>query len=306
MLSRTADNLYWMTRMVERAENQISLLEAAYRMEQLPGAGADWDAVLDAVGQKEIFLKKYDAMTTPDVLKFMIFDRDNPSSLYSCWQAGRENGRSERNCLPEEMYESLNGTWVQMQGMYFDLLVRQGFVDFFEWMKNRAELFRGLTVSLMVKDEAFQFARLGTFVERADNTARILDIKHHVLTDKNDRDDGDLIDYYQWGELLRSLGAWQAYRTVYKKGLTPDDITEFLIFSPVFPRSMRNSYSEIVTSLTELKPESASLTMASREDAFLRAGTLAGILKEGSLHDFLTGFIDFTAKVSDSIRAEFM
>lgn len=304
MLSRTADNIYWMTRMVERAQNQVSVLEAAYRMEQLPGASAGWDAILNVSGQYDSFMKKYDELTTKNVLNFMIFDADNPSSIYSCWKAGRENGRSERNTLPEEMYESLNATWIEMQGLYLDLLERKGFRDFFEWLKDRSELFRGLTVSCMVKDEAFQFARLGTFVERADNTARILDMKHHILLEHDA--DKDLIDYYQWGELLRSLGAWQAYRAVYKTELSADKIAQLLIFSPIFPRSLHNSYDEIATSLSELTPDAPSLTMVSQEHAFLHTGSLEEILKERTLHDFLTDFIGYTAKLSNQIRADFM
>ena len=305
MLSRTADNIYWMTRMVERAQNQVSVLEAAYRMEQLPGAKAEWEAILNVAGQWEAYKNKYDEVTTKNVLSFMIFDADNPSSIYSCWKAGRENGRSERNTLPEEMYESLNATWIDMQGLYYDLLERKGFRDFFEWLKDRSELFRGLTVSTMVKDEAFQFARLGTFIERADNTARILDMKHQILLDRAGKDT-ELVDYYQWGELLRSLGAWQAYRAVYKTALDPDKIAELLIFSPLFPRSLHNSYDEITTSLSELTPDSPALVMVAQEHAFLHTGSLEEILKERSLHEFLTDFIGYTAKLSNQIRADFM
>ncbi len=305
MLSRTADNIYWMTRMMERAEDAVRVLDAAYRMEQLPGAGAGWDPILTISGQMEGFKSKYSEMNSKNVLKFMIFDTDNPSGVYSCVKAARENARSERNTLPEEMFESLNATWIEMQGIYYDSLERKGFREFFEWMKDRAELFRGLTVSVMVKDEAFQFARLGTFVERADSTARLLDVKYHILLPTLG-DDKTLIDYYQWGELLRAVGGWQAYRSIYKEGLQPSKIAEMLIFSPIFPRSMHNSYDEIITSLSALGGETKSLRSASQEHGFLHTGRLEDILKSRPLHDFLTDFIGFTARLSDQIRADFM
>jgi uncharacterized alpha-E superfamily protein len=305
MLSRTADNIYWMTRMAERAQDTVRILEAAYRMEQLPGAGAGWDPILTISGQIESFKAKYDALSSKNVLKFMIFDMDNPSSVYACMKAARENARSERYTLPEEMFESINTTWIEMQGLYFDGLERSGFREFFEWIKDRTELFRGLTVSMMVKDEAFQFARLGTFIERADSTARLLDVKYHILVPADSADKG-LIDYYQWGELLRSVGAWQAYRSIYREDLIPSKIVEMLIFSPIFPRSMHNSYDEIITSLSALRPETTSLKIAAQEHAFLHTGTLTGILKDRSLHDFLTDFIGFTADLSNQIRTDFM
>lgn len=305
MLSRTADNIYWMTRLVERAESAARVLEAAYRMDQLPGAGAGWDPILTISGQMAGFKAKYGDLTSKNVLKFMIFDSDNPSSVYSCIKAARENARSERNTLPEEMFECINTVWIEMQGLYFDGLERSGFREFFEWIKDKTELFRGLTVSAMVKDEAFQFARLGTFVERADNTARLLDVKYHILLPTDGADKG-LIDYYQWGELLRSVGGWQAYRSIYKSGLAPAKIAEMLIFSPIFPRSMHNSYDEIITSLSALKSEARALQTASQEHAFLHTGTLTDILKSRPLHDFLTDFIGFTANLSDQIRDDFM
>lgn len=305
MLSRTADNIYWMTRLVERAESAARVMEAAYRMEQLPDAGAGWDPVLTISGQMEAFKAKYDTPTLKNVLKFMIFDSDNPSGIYSCIKSARENARSERNTLPEEMFECINTMWIEMQGLYFDGLERSGFREFFEWIKDKTELFRGLTVSAMVKDEAFQFARMGTFVERADGTARLLDVKYHILLPSSGAEKG-LIDYYQWGELLRAVGGWQAYRSIYKSAPAPAKIAQMLIFSPIFPRSMHNSYDEIITSLSALNRESKALQTASQEHAFLHTGTLSDILKSRPLHDFLTDFIGFTAHLSDQIRNDFM
>ncbi len=305
MLSRTADNIYWMARMVERAQGVVRLLEAAYRMDRLPGGGAGWDPILTISGQIDGFKRKYDELTSKNVLNFMIFDQDNPSSVFSCVKAGRENTRSERSILPEEMFESINTTWIDMQGLYYDSLEQSGFYEFFEWVKDRTELFRGQTVSMMVYDDAFQFARMGTYIERADFTARLLDVKYHILLPPDATDRG-LIDYYQWGEMLRSVGGWHAYRTIYKEAPVPSKIAEMLIFNPIFPRSMNSAYGEIVTSLGALRPDTLSLKIAAQEHAFLHTGTLAGILKERSLHDFLTDFVGFTANLSDQIRKDFM
>lgn len=305
MLSRTADNIYWMARMVERAEAAARVLEAAYRMEQLPGAGAGWEPVLTIFGQIDAFREKGAEMTTKNVFDFMIFDPENPSSVYSCVKSARENARSERSVLPEELFESLNATWIELQGMSYAKAEKNGWRDFFEWVKDRTELFRGMAVSMMVCDDAFQFERMGAYLERADTTARLLDVKYHILPPTDDADKG-LADYYQWGEVLRAVGGWQAYRALYKDVPTPEKIVDMLVFNPVFPRSLRSAYGEIVTSLGALKKESLSLKMAAQEQAYLSTTTTKEILKDRPLHDFLTDFVVFTANLSVQIGRDFM
>lgn len=303
MLSRTADNIFWMARQVERAQGTVRLLEAAYRMEQLPGTENIWEPILIISGQKDSYYKKYPEISTQNVLKFMIFDHENPSSIFSCLKSARENTRTERSILPEEMFESINTTWIESQSMYYDGVLKSGFTDFFEWIKDRTELFRGLTVSMMVYDAAFQFARLGTYIERADFTARLLDVNYHLQSTENNK---EIIDYYQWGEVLRSVGGLHAYKMLYKQDIHPDKVAEMLIFNPIFPRSMLSAYNEIITSLNGLKKQSTSLNLAYQEQTFLETSNLSDVLKTRTLHKFLTDFIGFTADLSNQIRHDFM
>jgi uncharacterized alpha-E superfamily protein len=215
MLSRTANNLFWMARYVERAENTARILDVTYRMSLMPQdpsvAQKEWFAPLNITGTLFPFSGRYSTVCAHDVLRYMVLDPGNPSSIFSCAKAARENARAVRSAITSEMWEVLNSTWLELQHFNESRLDTEGVSHFFDWVKERSHLFRGVTVGTALKDQAFQFNRLGIFLERSDNTARILDVKYHVLLPSLE-DVGGAVDYYQWAALLKSLSGFEAYR----------------------------------------------------------------------------------------------
>ncbi len=242
MLSRTASLLYWMSRYVERAENTARILDVAYRMSLLTKdpdlQDQEWFAPLNITGTLFPFSGRHSLVCAKEVLHFMALDADNPSSIYNCARMARENARTVRGTITSEMWEVLNATWLEMQNMDEDRMYAKGISSFFEWVKERSHLFRGVTFGTMRRDDAFQFSRLGTYMERSDNTARILDVKYHVLL-PSVTDVGGAVDYYQWSAVLRSVSAFESYRKVYRDTVTPLKIAELLILRDDIPRSLR-------------------------------------------------------------------
>ncbi|HKC43378.1 MAG TPA: alpha-E domain-containing protein, partial [Burkholderiales bacterium] len=186
MLSRTANDLYWMSRHIERAENTARMLDVTYRMALLPYRVMEpgekwaepWALPLIITGLATSYYQRYTELSPENVLHFMVLDASNSSSIYASLQTARENARAQRGAVTIEMWESLNETWLQMRNKAFTDLTAHGVSAFFDWVKDRSHLFRGITFGTMIRDEAYSFIRLGTFLERPDNTARILDAKY--------------------------------------------------------------------------------------------------------------------------------
>jgi uncharacterized alpha-E superfamily protein len=187
MLSRTADHLFWMARYIERAENTARMLDVTLTTSLLPQspqqAERGWRAMLGISELQPGFDAVHEHVLAPDVLDFMVRDPNNPSSISACLRAARENARAVRGSLTTDVWETHNYTWLQLQSQLRDGMLQRDPKQFFEWVKFRSHLSRGVTIGTMLKDEAFYFTRLGTFLERADNTARILDVKFHELGD---------------------------------------------------------------------------------------------------------------------------
>ena len=178
MLSRSANDLFWMSRHVERAENTARMLDVTYRMSMLPYRVVEtgekwaepWALPLVITGLATQYYESHPQITPEAMIEFMVFDPENPSSIYSSLHLARENSRGQRDALTSEMWESLNATWLQMRELDYRGLHARGVSNFFDWVKNRSHLFRGVTFGTMSRDEAYSFIRLGTFMERADNT----------------------------------------------------------------------------------------------------------------------------------------
>ncbi|GAA0572532.1 alpha-E domain-containing protein [Caenispirillum bisanense] len=309
MLSRTADNLYWMARYVERAENMARILDVSHRMSQLPAADGEdsssqWLPALIIAGQRPLYEARQQSITAGAVIAFMALDPDNPSSIYSSLRQARENARAERNAIPSEMFECLNAAWLEIKEMQYSHLLDTGFRDFFDWVKDRSALFRGTTVGTMLQNEGFYFTRLGTFVERADNTARLLDVKYHVLAPDEERID-EAVDYYQWGALLRSLSAFKAYRLIYRDTIKPRNVAELLILRDEFPRSLHACYDVVHQQLDMLGPRLECCRMAGEMHARLHYTRTQDITRRG-LHRFLTDFINRNSALSAQIARDFL
>ena len=309
MLSRTANNLFWMARYVERAENTARILDVTYRMSLLPQedeeSSNEWFAPLNITGTLFPFSGRYPMVGAHDVLRYMVLDPDNASSIFSCAKAARENARAVRGSITSEMWEVLNSTWLELQNFNESRLDSEGVRGFFDWVKERSHLFRGVTVGTALKDEAFQFNRLGTFLERSDNTARILDVKYHVLLPSID-DVGGAVDYYQWAAVLRSVSAFESYRRVYRDVITPLRVAELLILREDMPRSLHACMQAAYEILRALEAPGAheALRQAGVLWSELHFGRIDVIFEHG-LHEYLTEFLLRTAELGEEINRSY-
>jgi uncharacterized alpha-E superfamily protein len=309
MLSRTANNLYWMARYVERAESTARILEVTYRMSLMPQAAElvkqEWFAPLNITGTLFPFSGRYSEVCAHDVLRYMVLDSDNPSSIFSCSKGARENARAVRGSITSEMWEVLNSTWLEMQQMDEEKMEARGVSAFFDWVKERSHLFRGVTFGTMMREDGYDFARMGTHMERADSTARILDVKYHILL-PSVKDVGGAVDYYQWSAVLRSVSAFEAYRRVYRDVITPIKLAELLMLRDDIPRSLRFCLKQVCDSLGRVQNAQSGETvrLAGQILAGLQYGRISDIFSIG-LHECLTDFLDSMQQLSQNIQASF-
>jgi uncharacterized alpha-E superfamily protein len=309
MLSRTASNLYWMARYMERAENTARILDVTYRMSLMPRsaqfADQEWFAPLNITGTLYPFTGRYSQVHAREVMIFMALDPNNPSSILSCAKAARENARAVRGSVTSEMWEVINGTWLEMQQVTEERFSNDGALAFFDWVKERSHLFRGVTVGTALKDGAFHFNRLGTFLERADNTARILDVKYHVLLPSLE-DVGGAVDYYQWAAVLRSVSAFDAYRKVYRDVITPAKVAELLTLNQSMPRSLHACMAEAyeIFKVIATPYSGEAVRRAGELHAALQFGRMDVIFSNG-LHEYLMDFVDRLQELGSEINRGF-
>jgi uncharacterized alpha-E superfamily protein len=296
MLGRTANDLFWMSRYIERAENMARLLEVGYRIALLPREGGgepEWFSTLRSAGCEEGFLEKYKTYATDDVVRYMLFDPDNFSSVYSCLSTARRNARAQRTAMTREMWESLNSAWIEFAAINQKALTSDKLPPLFDWIKERSALFRGALLNTILRNDTFYFNQLGTFLERADNTARILDVKYYVLLPHAELVGGE-IDNAQWSAILRSVSAHRSYHWVYRESYKPWRVADYLILNRQMPRSLRSCYDEIAHALGELNAYYGSSngceTQARETLRLLSEANMTTIFQSG-LHEFLADFI---------------
>ena len=310
MLSRTAENLYWMARHIERAENTARILDVAHRSALVPldidGTEAYlWYAPLNITGCAAGYESKYGLARAQEVTHYMALDPENPSSIYSCLRMARENARSVRGAITSEMWEVINATWLELKRLV-DQLEYSKFPDFFDWVKDRSHMFRGVTLGTIQKDIALSFIKLGTFLERADNTARILDVKYHILL-PSVNDVGGAADYYQWGALLKSVSAFEAYRKIYRSVISPLRVAELLILRDDMPRSLHGCMNEVEAALIDINGSSGreARRKAGEQHAALHFGRIEDVFSIG-LHEYLTDFLAHVDALSREIRNAYL
>jgi uncharacterized alpha-E superfamily protein len=244
MLSRVAASLYWMGRYLERAENIARLLDVNIQLlidfgsidDQ--GVKEHWVPVLRSVGDEEVFFQHYAKADSASVTEFMTFHRQNPNSVFSCVCAARENARQVRDQISFEMWEVLNEVYLFLQASDAQKVWRDGPGAFYDQVKRYSHLFQGLTDATFSRTEGWDFLQFGKYLERADKTTRILDVKYHILLPRA-TDVGGAIDTAQWQAVLRSTSALEAYRRFYVTEILPKKVAEFLVLSDSFPRSLR-------------------------------------------------------------------
>jgi len=314
MLSRTADHLYWMSRYTERAENTARMLDVNYQTSLLPQSAQvakyGWQGVLSISELLPAYNKEHDQITPDEVIDFMVKDEDNPSSIISCLKGARENARAVRGALTTEAWETQNTTWLEVNRMLRSGALERDPAQFFEWVKFRSHLSRGVTLGTMLQDEAFYFSRLGTFLERADNTARLVDVKFHALNSEffgTATEEDQEYDFYHWSAILRSVSAFETYRKVYRDVIKPERVAELLILRADMPRSLHHSLHEVVANLDHVSndPGSETRRRAGKLLADLQYARVDEILATG-LHAYLTQFLDRVNEVGARISQDFL
>ena len=257
MLSRVAASLYWMGRYLERAENIARLLDVNIQLLIDFGSIDDqrikehWIPVLRSAGDEELFFQHYPKADSASVTEFMTFHRDNPNSVFSCVCAARENARQVRDQISMEMWEVLNEVYLFLQSKDAHEVWRDGPGAFYDQVKRFSHLFQGLTDSTFSRTEGWEFIQFGKYLERADKTTRILDVKYHILLPRA-TDVGGAVDAAQWQAVLRSTSALEAYRRFYVTEILPRKVAEFLVLSESFPRSLRYCLGELEHSLARI------------------------------------------------------
>ncbi len=311
MLGRTASNLCWMARYMERAENLARLAQVGHRVSITPdgmgGYREDWKATLASAGCLPAFEARGTKLAAAPAQNFLLFDRGHASSIRNCLEAARNNGRAVRTALTREMWEALNSTWIEFAAIDPAEVGPGRMVELLDWVRQRSGQFRGAMLGSLLRDEGFHFCQLGTFIERADNTARILDVKYNVLLPVNEALAGER-NQHQWDTILRSVSAVGAYRYFYRDRLRPRQVAEFLMLRPEMPRSLRFCCDFIAPSLATLAGRTGggadSLALGEALATDLRTADLDVILRQG-LREFLQDFLHRNAAISLAVAADY-
>jgi len=306
MLGRTANGLFWMSRYLERAENVGRLIDAGFRMSLIRQANAedDWGGVLESAGVREVYGEKSDRVLGADAINFLLRDKTNPSSVINCMENGRNNARMVRTALTRETWESINESWLQLNQLLSRKVAHSNLPDVIDVIKRRIALMRGMFSGTQLRDEIHNFAMLGSYVERADNTARILDVKYYVLLPSLMHVGGS-IDNFHWQSILRSVSAHKSYSWVYESEYKPANIAHFLILNRRMPRSLAFCYEAINSNLAHLardyKGQVAAHETAAKTRNMLLTASIDQIMETG-LHEFLEDFILSNDKLATEIN----
>ncbi|MFN3577380.1 MAG: alpha-E domain-containing protein [Tabrizicola sp.] len=307
MLSRTADNLYWIARYMERADTVARLLEVGSRISLLPSAQGyrnEWDSLLQATGMAHAFAAKYGDPVQRNIESFLFFDRDNPSSVASCITAARENGRIVRTALTTQVWDALNTAFQELRQLERAERSTLELSRLTDWTMRHAAMLRGAIDATLLRDDGFNFLNIGYYLERGDNTARLMDVKYYVLLPRVDFV-GSGLDNYQWSTLLRAMGAQRAFHWAYGGEVTSAKIADFLIRNPQSPRSLATCTAGLVNHLGRIAKAYGRETRAQDCARALLSGiegtTVEMIFEEG-LHEFLTRYITETAALATAIH----
>ena len=313
MLSRTADCLYWMARYTERAENTARMLDVNHQTSLLPQPAQfleqSWKKLLTISKLEESFLSQYDVINRENVLDFMIYETGNPSSIVSCLFAARENARVIRGRITSEVWETQNTTWLELQ----QILESRHQADpsrLLEWVKHRCHLFRGVMHGTMLKNEAFYFIRVGTLLERADNTARILENKYEdqeAIQVLEDSADHNFFDFYHWASLLRSVSAFEIYRQIYSDQVTPKQVAQLLIFNKQMPRSMVCCINELIPLISEVKNQQSKEIdrLLGKLKASLDYSDIDEVFEQG-LEEFIETFLERINHIANEFSSAYL
>jgi uncharacterized alpha-E superfamily protein len=313
VLSRDADSLYWLSRYVERAENTARILDVAYRMASMPisynGVNSnEWESALISAGGVEQFRAIHGEVTPENVIEFLAFSDANTSSIQSCFETARQNARSVRSALTSEMWEAINSAWLDLRRLKAQRIRVEDLPRFLNLVKEASLRYDGSAMRTMLRNDAYWFSRLGLYIERADNTARVLDVKYHVLLPQ-DAEVGGGIDYYQWAAILRSVSALVSYQWVYHQNLRPWLVADLLILREEMPRSLAACYGALSRHLGDIAHRYGTSGAAQRQarsaHARLSNRTIQDIFQHG-LHEFLEEFIADNNRLGLAITNQYL
>jgi uncharacterized alpha-E superfamily protein len=313
VLSRDADSLYWLSRYVERAENTARILDVAYRMASMPisynGVNSnEWESALISAGGMEQFRAVHGEVTPESVIEFLAFSDANGSSIQNCFETARQNARSVRSALTSEMWEAINSAWLDLRRFKAQRIRVEDLPRFLNLVKEASLRYDGSAMRTMLRNDAYWFSRLGLYIERADNTARVLDVKYHVLLPQ-DAEVGGGIDYYQWAAILRSVSALVSYQWVYHQSLRPWLVADLLILREEMPRSLAACYGALSRHLGDIAHRYGTSGPAQRQarsaHARLVNRTIQDIFQQG-LHEFLEDFIAENNRLGLAITNQYL
>lgn len=305
MLSRTASELYWMARYLERAENIARLMDVTNKLSMMSIRDNNNDLLvpLQLTGTQDLFYEKYHQVTMSNLLNFFALDSSNHSSIVSCLQMAWKNAHAVRGSLSSEVWESINASWIEMKSIRRQGVGSAGADSFFDWVKERSHLFRGAMFGTLLRTDALNFIRLGTMLERADSTARLLEAKNRLL----DADEDPVREYYRMDTLLRAVSAREAFHSLYKQQLSRESIADLLILRRELPRSLL-ACVEVITEQLELiggiagnQPRRRAHTLYTQ----LRFSTLDEILELGLSH-WLNDFLSQTNGIAESVHHTYL
>ena len=309
MLGKTAGGLFWMFRYLERSENTARLIEAGFRIALTRADGDDdeWTSVLQTAAVAHLYFEKHGQIEAARAIDFMLRDMSNPSSVLSAISAARQNARLVRTAITREVWEAVNDTYMMLKQTLARPVSARDLPEVLALIRQQSALVRGAMHGTMLRNDIFDFCRLGTFLERADNTARILDVKYYVLLPSISQI-GSSLDNVQWETILRSVAGMRAYRWITQGETSPIGIADFLIFDTRMPRSLAFSVGKIATNLAYL--EQAYGTCHPCHEAIgglsarLRDGTIDRVFEDG-LHEFITDFLSDVAKLGHQIETDY-
>lgn len=306
MLSRTASGLYWMARYLERAENIARVLDVTNRLSLMPVRNSLDDELrvpLNLTSTSELYWTLNDRLTMPQLFNFFVLDERNPGSIFCCWESAWNNAHAVRGSLSSEVWESINSSWIELRNLRHKGVSSSGADAFFDWVKERSHLFRGAMFGTLMRGDAMSFIRLGTLLERADCTARLLDVTLYLA----EQDDDSVREYYRLDTLLRSVSAREAYHTIYKQQLASDSVNEMLILREESPRSLRSCIEEIVNQLNLIggSGENRPRLLVAVLYAKLRFTSYESLISAG-IHSWLRDFLGELGTIAESIQQTYL
>ncbi len=310
MLGRTANALFWMSRYLERVDNTARMIDAGLRMSltrDVVASEEEWRSVMAAAGQRRAFEARHGTYTGMQAWNFMLRDRDNPGSALAIFGNIRDNARAARNVLTSEIWQALNDSWMQLRDMLAKPVPEQRLGEVLSAIRQAGLLVHGAIIGTMPRDEAFHFARAGTFIERADNVARLLDIKYYLLLPSLTYV-GSSLDTGQWDSVLRAVSGDRAYRWLNNTRIDARGIVEFLVFDTRFPRSLAYCHTALREHLQAIAAihgrEGESHALMREATQSLEATGLDGVFETG-LHEFLIDFLDTNGRVGMAVASDY-